>query len=128
MPWIPAVPPRPGRPSALEDLGRVVPRLPAGKLEAAPDLGVAVDADDLLAPGALPAFEPVGRALQVHPRSALVAHLTLRDRRGAGVLLCHGQRSLPLVTMSRSRGARAGAARCPRRSPGQLVAVEEPPV
>src|SRR5687768_3512468 len=53
--------------SVLEGIGRVVPRLPAGDLEAATDLGVAVDADDLLALGAPPALEPVGRALQVHP-------------------------------------------------------------
>jgi EAL domain len=51
------------RRSVLEHVRRVVPWLPAGDLEAAPDLGVAVDADDLLAGGAPPSLEPVGRTL-----------------------------------------------------------------
>jgi hypothetical protein len=46
--------------SALERLGSVVPGLAAGDLEAGADLGVAVDADDLLAAGAGPALEAVG--------------------------------------------------------------------
>ena len=46
--------------SALERLGSVIPGLAPGDLEAGADLGVAVDADDLLAAGAGPALEPVG--------------------------------------------------------------------
>jgi hypothetical protein len=71
--------------SVLEDVRRVVPRLPAGDLEAAPDLGVAVDADDLLAGGAPPSLESVGRTLQVHPSAALVARLLPRGGRGASL-------------------------------------------
>src|SRR5829696_3008846 len=84
--------------SVLEGIGGVVPRLPAGNLEAATDLGVAVDADDLLAVGAPPALEPVGRALQVHPGAALVAPLTLHGGFGASVALdlgVHEVLSLP---------------------------------
>jgi hypothetical protein len=71
--------------SVLEDVRRVVPWLPAGDLEAAPDLGVAVDADDLLAGGAPPSLESVGRTLQVHPSAALVARLLPRGGRGASL-------------------------------------------
>src|SRR6266540_1579681 len=67
----------------LEGLGGVVPRLAAIDLEAATDLRITVDADDLVALGALPALEAVRRALERHARAALVAHLALQGR-GAG--------------------------------------------
>src|SRR5215211_4233213 len=99
--------------SVLEGIGRVVPRLPAGDLEAATDLGVAVDADDLLAVGAPPALEPVGRALQVHPGAAFVAQLTLPGAFGASVALdlgVHVVLSLPPEGQHQPR--RPGGRRC----------------
>src|SRR5215207_308417 len=84
-----------GRPSVLEGVRRVVPGLAAGDLEAAADLGVAVDADDLLALRALPALEPVSRALQLHARAALVTDLALQGRGGgAAVVGAHSRRLL----------------------------------
>src|SRR5919198_5780676 len=64
----------------LEGLWRVVPRLSAIDLEAATHLGIAVDADDLVALRALPALEAVRRALERHAGAALVAHLALQGR------------------------------------------------
>src|SRR5215207_3957614 len=81
--------------SVLEGVRGVVPGLAAGDLEAAADLGVAVDADDLLALRALPALEPVGRALQLHARAALVTDLALQGRGGgAAVVGAHSRRLL----------------------------------
>src|SRR5436190_2592802 len=50
----------------LERVRGVLPRLATVDLEAHADVGVTVDADDLVALGALPALEPVGRALEEH--------------------------------------------------------------
>src|SRR4029453_16925512 len=77
----------PPHPPPVERLRGVVPRLASGDLEPAADLGVAVDADDLLAAGARPALEAVGGAREVHPGTALVAHLAPQGGRGAGVAL-----------------------------------------
>src|SRR6266536_1500739 len=67
----------------LERVGGVVPRLTTIDLETAAHLRIAVDADDLVALGALPPLETVGRALERHARAALVAHLALQGG-GAG--------------------------------------------
>src|SRR4029453_6156332 len=69
--------------------------------------GVRVDADDLLALRALPALEPVGRALQLHARAALVTDLALQGR-GGGAAVVGGHCCRLLSPPGRRRDAPPG--------------------
>src|SRR6266540_3264471 len=106
----------------LERVGGVVPRLATIDLETASHLRIAVDADDLVALGALPALEPVRRALERHARAALVAHLALQGG-GAGAT-CVAREVSAHVVVSLLLPVFAG----PHHQHGPTLAILHPPI
>src|SRR4029450_10879142 len=95
----------------LERVRRVLPRLATVDLEARAHVWVGIDADDLVALGALPALESVGRALEEHAGATLVAHLALQ-RAGASAL-------------AREVGAHVVSSTHPRSEPGRTTRMAQ---